>query len=37
METLGASVWVNELIGDLARYAETQGLSAAALEKLTFG
>jgi hypothetical protein len=37
MEALTPSAWVNELIGDLARYAETQGLSAAALEKLTFG
>ncbi len=37
METLGAGVWVDELIRDLARFAEAQGLSAAALEKLTFG
>ena len=37
METLTPSAWVDELIGDLARYAEEQGLSAAALEKLMFG
>jgi len=37
METLAPTAWVNELIGDLARYAAAQGLSAAALEKLTYG
>jgi hypothetical protein len=37
MEILAPAVWVSELIGDLARYAAAQGLSAAALEKLTFG
>lgn len=37
METLAPTVWVNELIGDLARYAQAQGLSATALEKLTYG
>ena len=37
METLAPTAWVNALIGDLARYAETQGRSAAALEKLMYG
>ncbi len=37
METLAPHAWVDALIGDLARYAETQGRSAAALEKLMFG
>lgn len=37
IETLAPTAWVAALLGDLARYAETQGLSAAALEKLTFG
>jgi len=37
METLAPTAWVDTLIGDLARYAETQGRSAAALEKLMYG
>ncbi len=37
METLAPTAWVDALIGDLARYAETQGRSAAALEKLMYG
>lgn len=37
METLAPTIWVNELIGDLSRFTETQGLSAAALEKLMYG
>jgi hypothetical protein len=37
VETLAPTAWVSELIGDLARYAEAQGFSAAALEKLTYG
>lgn len=37
METLAPTAWVDALIGDLARYAEMQGRSAAALEKLMYG
>jgi len=37
METLAPTAWVDALIGDLARYAETEGRSAAALEKLMYG
>jgi hypothetical protein len=37
METLAPTAWVDALIGDLARYAGTQGRSAAALEKLMYG
>ena len=37
IETLAPTQWVNALIGDLGQYAETQGLSAAALEKVMYG
>lgn len=37
METLAPTAWVDALLRDLARYAEAQGRSAAALEKLMYG
>lgn len=37
METLAPNAWVDALLVDLARYAEAQGRSAAALEKLMYG
>jgi hypothetical protein len=37
MEPLAPTVWVKQLCDDLARYAETQNLSTAALEKLMYG
>ncbi len=37
METLAPAQWVNTLIADLGQYTETQGLSAAALEKMMYG
>ncbi len=37
MEPLAPTAWVAALCDDLAQYAETQGLSTAALEKLMYG